>query len=497
MQNIATRVCEALARQGDTPTIIETHISWVVLSHSFAYKIKKPVKFDFIDASTPDRRKLLCLDELRLNRRLAPELYLGLVPICNSPEGLILGGDGVVVEYATQMHRLPQGSLASDHLAAGTLTRGHLIELGELLCRFHESAPVAYEADGLGTPAVIVNQTARALENLKPWPAEWDGAAIQQWLHSQSVRLAPVWQRRLVLGHVREGHGDLHLANVLFLGAGRITAFDCVEFDPALRWIDVMSDVAFLVMDLWAHEHQDLGFAFLNAYLECSADHDGLGVLRYYLVYRALVRALVTKLRHEQGLDVGPLQTMQYLHLATHLMQCSDPRLLITHGLPGSGKSHVTQSLMEQVGAIRVRSDIERRRATQAQDLYGAEAHRDIYGRLADVARVALQAGFPTIIDATFLHGENRKHFKRLAHALGVPFSVLNCHGPLVLLMQRVRERAEQGQDASKADELVLLQLAQNLKPLSGGELTECIDVPAQAPPSIAKIAARWLAKKC
>ena len=233
----------------------------------------------------------------------------------------------------------------------------------------------------------------------------------------------------------------------------RSTAFDCLEFDPALRWIDVFSDIAFLVMDLLAHGRGDLAFRFLNAYLDDSGDHAGLPVLRWYLVYRALVRALVARIRSGQG---GAAGGPDHLALALRLATEGDARLLITHGVSGSGKSWVAQRLLQQAQAIRLRSDVERKRlfGLRALDasaslvsggIYGQGATQRTYAHLREVAAVALAAGQRVIVDAAFLRRNERDEFRRLAQACRVPFTLLHCTAPHELLRQRVQARGARG----------------------------------------------------
>jgi predicted kinase len=320
--------------------------------------------------------------------------------------------------------------------------------------------------------------------------------SLWQWISEEGQRLALPWQQRLADGQVRECHGDLHLDNVVMLN-GELTAFDCIEFDPALRWIDVMSDVAFLAMDLLAHGRRDLAFGFLDDYLARSGDYDGVAVLRFYLVYRALVRAMVAALREQGGVAGAGLPSVAYLRCAQQLAVASDARLLITHGLPGSGKSHVSRQILEGAGAIRIRSDVERKRLTDAGERYGPAATAKTYGRLAELAQGVLRAGFPTIVDAAFLRRDERARMEDMAGALQVPFRLLDCQAPMSVLRERVRQRTERGGDASEADLAVLEFLATQQQALDGRERAQAIEVRADAVEGIDMLADRWLAARC
>ena len=280
------------------------------------------------------------------------------------------------------------------------------------------------------------------LDSLAPHLPPATVSALREWLRGQALALDGPWRQRLSAGHVREGHGDLHLAN-LIVWRDTVTAFDCIEFDPALRWIDTIDDTAFAVMDLWAHGRRDLAFGFLNAYLDASGDHTGLTVLRHCLVSRALVRAWVAVLRSKAAATQGP----DYPGLAQQLTAPGDARLLITHGLPGSGKSHVTAQLLAQAGAIRLRSDVERRRLSDPEGRYSRQTTEKTFAHLAAMARVALRAGWPVIVDAAFLMRAERDRMRDLAVDEGVPFTILHCHADPATLRaacgsaQRTRRR--------------------------------------------------------
>jgi hypothetical protein len=507
----AVPVAEALRRrferQGVAVQVVETHISWVLLAGDFAYKIKKPVRLGFLDFSSLDARRHCCEEELRLNRRLAAFLYLGLRPVLATADGPALqgeGGDevkGPVIDYAIQMRRLPPGSLASEHLAAGLLEARHLSRFAERLAAFQRDAPVAAPASGFGTPARVQSDLRGVADGLEALHIALP-PGLRAWLETQSQRLAGRWQRRLDEGWVREGHGDLHLDNLIVLGED-VTAFDCIEFDPAMRWIDVISDVAFLVMDLLARGRTDLAFGFLNAWLECSGDYGGLPLLRVYLVQRALVRALVAGLRERDRLVGSGPSVAGYLGLAAAWAGAGSPRLLITHGLPGSGKSHVSQRLLEVAGAVRVRSDVERKRgaglamrersAPAARPaLYGPAATEATYERLAWAACEALDGGFPVIVDAAFLRRAERERFHALALERRLPFHILDCQAPMDRLRERVRQRAERGADPSEADEPVLELLAHTQEPLDAAEQAHALMVQTGEPLDSPALMRRW-----
>ena len=487
-------------RHGEVP-LIETHISWVLLAGDHAYKLKKPVRFGFLDFSTPVLRRHFCAEEVRLNRRLAPALYLGVVPVHEGRGGPSLHGRGPVVDHAVKMHRMAPHSLASERLAQGRLTAQDLKRFGTRLAARHAQAAVAPADSGYGSPARIRDDALQAVDRLATLAEPAACARLRPWFERQAGALAPRWQARLAAGRVREGHGDLHLDNVV-LQNHDITAFDCIEFDPALRWIDVVSDAGFLLMDLLAHGRGDLGFAFLDAWLEASGDHDGLAVLRFYLVYRAVVRALVTTLRG--GPAPGAPDAAAYLALAEGLIARPAPALLITQGLPAAGKTRLTQLLLQRAGAVRLRSDVERKRlaglapladsraARPDGDLYAEAATEATYARLNALARQALTAGWPVIVDAAFLRRDQREAFRALAAGAGVRFAILDCQAPMAVLRQRIAERRARGDDASEADPSVLELLAARQQPLADDERAHAIAVRTDEAVDVDALLSAW-----
>ena len=288
----------------------------------------------------------------------------------------------------------------------------------------------------------------------------------------------------------------------MFCSSGdEATAFDGIEFDDELRWIDVLNDIAFLAMDLLAYGQRGLAFRFVNAYLEASGDYDGLPALRFYMVCRALVRSRVTAIGDGQGVHSATGGgAADYLALAAALCRSADARLAITHGLPGSGKTFVSQGVIEEAGAIRVRSDVERKRLFELGALQSSRDHVAggiyskvttvrTYARVHEVARVALDAGWPVVVDAAFLCRSERAQFVALADSLAVPFSILDCRAALPLLRQRLAQRQAGGGDASEADVAVFEHLDAVGEPLDEQERAVAIVVDAAQPAAPAALA--------
>ena len=509
------RLVQALrsALQALQPTgrveLIETHISFVLLAGALAYKIKKAVNLGFLDFTTTASRRFFCDEELRLNRRIAPALYLEVLPITGSVERPVLGGDGPPLDWALMMRAFAQADLWDRLAARGALQAHHVDALAQALVAFHREAAVARPDDPCGQPAQVrepVQDSLRALVALVREPGERDAlAALTAWEAQTFARLERIFSQRLCDGFVRECHGDLHLGNVTQVD-GRTTMFDCLEFSAALRWTDVMSDAAFMAMDLHAHRLPRLAQRFVNAYMQSSGDVGGLRVLRYHAVYRALVRAKIAALRREQAgadRDAATRDVARYLEAAQAFSRPAAPALIVTHGFSGSGKTLATQSLLELCGAIRLRADVERKRlfgmpalacsdAMAKPALYSSAATEATQARLRHGAEQALAGGFAAIFDATFLARAQRDQARALAECLGVRFAIVDFVASPATLRQRVAQRAMRADDASEADVAVLEHQLSNAEPLAVDERADVVSFDAEAEFDEAGMPARW-----
>jgi len=472
--------------------LIETHISWVFLAGDYAYKIKKPVSLGFLDFSTLEKRHFYCEEELRLNRRTAPGLYMDVVPVAESRDGLRVGGTGKAIEFALRMRRFPQEALADSLARRGELRAAEVDAIAAAIAAFHATIPAAARDAEFGSPELV---TAPALANFEQLgrlvvdPAEGARlAGLRAWTLREGARLREAFAARKRGGFVRECHGDLHLGNVAFVD-GRPVPFDCIEFDPKLRWIDVMNEVAFLAMDLLEHGLAAAAWRFLNAYLETTGDYAGVRVLRYYLVYRAMVRAMIACIRlHQPGAGEAAQgranqEYGEYLALAGSLAASERRALVVMHGLSGSGKTTVAQKMSESLGAVRVRSDVERKRLhglaagarTHARafgGIYAPEATRLTYERLRQVARDAVESGYGVIVDAAFLRRAEREEFRALAQELGASFLIASCRAPEAALRSRLAHREAMMSDASEAGVSVLENQLATQEPLGDDELS-------------------------
>lgn len=500
---------------------LQTHISWIVLAGDHAYKFKKPLVLDFLDYSTLAQRLAACEEELRINRRTAPGLYLGVMAIIGTlqapqlvaREVLPVGAE--VLDWAVHMRRFDQEDLLSHQAAQGTLRPEHMDALARQVAQFHLQAAVAGPTLPWGQPEALRTAVAHNFSDVRQVPLSATQQAllaeVEAWSQATGAQLTPALAQRRAQGWVRECHGDLHLGNLVLVD-GQPQLFDAIEFNADLRWIDVLADLAFLWMDLQALGRDDLAWRLLNVYLEHTGDYAGLPVLTYYSVYRAMVRAKVAALQlaapttastaaetAEQAHAQTQAQTQaqatlqRYLALAHRLTQPRQPVLWVVSGLSGSGKSSQTQTLIEARGLIRLKADVERKRlfglsplahsASQVGGgLYTSQATERTYTRLAELARTVLQAGWPVLVDATCLRRSQRDLFRDVARALGLPFQGLALQAPLPVLRERILQRQQSGKDPSEADLAVLEAQQQAQQPLAADEWADTLAVDTRAP---------------
>jgi hypothetical protein len=503
------RLIAALSEPGRYPHAadevqsIETHISWVLLAGQFAYKIKKAVALGFLDYSSLDMRRIDCDLEVRLNRRTAPDVYLDVVAIGGTPDAPQFGAIPAI-EYAVKMRRFAPDYTMDALLQRGLVTPRHIDELAAAIVRFHARLPAVAPDSNFGTADAV---RAAAMQNF---------AQLRELLHGEADATAglkaateaeyetcrQVFASRHAQGFVRECHGDLHLGNIVLIDDLPVP-FDCIEFNTSLRWIDVMDEIAFAAMDLLHRRHPEYAWRLLNACLEYSGDYGGVAVLRFYLAYRATVRAKVSAIRAEQvhgRVHAGALAACRsYLALAQQCLAKRRPAVIVTHGLPGSGKTTFAQYALQQLGAIRIRSDTERKRLfglgmlensrDLGEDIYSARATQRTYARLRHLARGILEAGYPVIVDAAFLMRDERDQFRELAQHMSLPFAIASLQTSAAALHERIRTRRN---DASEADRTVLEKLQADQQPLTPAELEFTAFFSTGAPPGSAGNLQSW-----
>jgi len=485
----------------DHVTLLQTHISYVLLTGRHAYKLKKAVNLGFLDFSTLAARRYFCERELRLNRRLAPALYLDVVAITGTIDAPAIGGNGPALEYAVKMLEFPQEALASRVLARGELGSGDIDALASKVAAFHGASDRAAPDSMFGSPATILRLALANFTHLRPSlvaVAELQGiSALETWTQNEHAARSATFHQRRQDGFIRECHGDLHLGNIAVID-GELVVFDCIEFNDEMRWIDVMSEIAFTAMDLEERGHTGLAHRFLNSYLESTGDYGGLAVLRFYLVYRALVRAKIAQLRAAQlpsAQDPAPLARERdgYLRFAEMRARPPGAAIIITHGVSGCGKTALSGMLLEQIGAIRIRTDVERKRhfgwppthhaaSTGESALYSSDANRQTYAEVRRLAAGVATAGFVTIVDGAFLQRWQRDLFRGLAAELGIPFVVLALTAGEATLRRRIALRNRRGTDASDADVAVLEQQLRTREVLAKDEAAFAVVIDTGVP---------------
>ncbi len=464
---------------------IDTHISTVLLAGEHAYKFKKPLNLGFLDFSSLDARRRFCEAELQINRALAPGIYLNLATVRGSLEDpRIDAGDdaGAVLEYAVHMRRFDRDRQLDRLLEAGRLPVTAMDELGRIVARFHQDTERAGQDSEHGTPQQVLAPMLANFEALAPSAARVAGRRerlqeLESWTRDTTEQLAPLIDARRRQGFVRACHGDMHLGNMVYVddeqGEERLAIFDGIEFNASLRWIDVASEIAFLTMDLHARGAPGHAHRVLNLYLEHREDLGALALLPFYQVYRALVRAKVNAIHAaESGLEREEreqcdAEVERYLALATRLRHPGRPGLILMHGVSGTGKTFISTEILQRLGAIRLRSDIERKRmiglapedrpsAEQESALYSPEGIGAVYRRLFLQAETLLNQGQTVIVDATFLTRDQRRPFQLLAGQVDAGFAVVACTADPDTLRERLAQRGRKGTDASDADRAVM-----------------------------------------
>ena len=474
--------------------LVETHISWILLTGEFAYKIKRPVQLPFVDQRSLEHRAFLCAEELRLNHRFAPDLYLGVCDITQDGSGIRISGSGAVIEHAVKMRQFDRNDGLDRLLDAQCVEPAELERFGRQLARIHAGLPTVHHGERWGHPDTVrmtVLRNAQESARLLPDDYATRVLAIQTLLESQLGSAARWMKRRWEGDKVRECHGDLHCSNVVRLGS-ELTAFDGLEFEPAFRWIDVADEVGFLCADLAALDRPAHAQAFLGGYLAESGDFDLCPFLRVYATHRSLVRAKVEAL---SAIESTASRRMIEAHLecAWRFLHPRRPALVLVSGVSGSGKTWLAQRLAPGLDAIHLRSDVERKRlsgfpesartgSALGQGVYSLDLSGRVYQHLASAARSTLAGGFTTLVDATFGRRADRLLFRDLARELGVPICLVRCSAPPEVLRERLVARGIEGKDASEADASVLAWQEEHWQPIRPTEALPVIEASTADP---------------
>ncbi len=471
--------------------LIETHVSWVILTGKYAYKIKKPVDFGFLDFSTLKKRKHFCEEELRLGQLFAPEIYLAVVPITGTIAHPQINGDtGPILEYAIKMCEFSQDNLLSALLKKGKLSAGLIDQLGQLIAEFHKKTPVAPKNSRFGLPLEVQAPTQQNFEQIIPLLSDATDIAqvkrLELWANEQFTKHKKLFEKRKEQGFIRDCHGDLHLANII-LYHDKLVLFDRLEFNEDLRWTDVIADLAFLAMDLAGKKQPHLANQLINTYLQFTGDYEGLNLLAYYLSYRAVVRAKIALFRlNQKDLDDKEKLTIRndyynFINLAEFYTHSKKPCLIIMHGLAGSGKSTIAKKIAIECGAIQISSDIIRKQifdiplyensnSSAYGGIYTPQSTEKTYNKLLALAKIVITAEFTALIDATFLFHAQRLMFYKLASLLKVSFYILHCQTDDLKIIQRIKKRNARNNRISEATSTILKHQKELLEPLLKSE---------------------------
>jgi len=440
--------------------LIQTHVSYVLLAGDYAYKLKKAVNFGFLDFSSLEKRKHFCEAEISMNRAIAPELYLEVVPILEIEPGKFnLVGEGKAVEYAVKMRQFPQENLFSELFAAGKLTEKNIAELGNTVAEFHAQAISNDRITSFGEIEMIRAAFDENYQQTEKYigiaQTKEQFAATKKYSNDFFAEKKELFKQRRDNNKIKECHGDLHLRNIC-LWQNKIQLFDRIEFNEPFRFVDVMYDVAFAVMDLDARGRSDFGNIFLNTYIEQTGDWEGLQVLPLYLSRQAYVRAKVTSFLLDDP-NIPPevkadskKTAADYYRLAWEYTKSKQGKLFLMSGISGSGKTTVARELAKKIGAIQIRSDAVRKHLAGigleekgGEDLYSLEMNQKTYDRLLELGIILTAIGFPVILDAKYDLISLRENAKVLAESNNIPLQILHCSAPIDILKERLSQRSD------------------------------------------------------
>ncbi len=457
---------------------VQTHISYVFITPVYVYKIKKPVNFGFLDFSTLEKRKHFCEKEVELNRRLAPEIYLGVVPISKEGDIYRFEGKGEPVEYAVKMKPLPIEGLMQDLLKKKQIKEAHLDLIIDKLVPFYKQARTGEGVDTYGSIDVISYNTEENFLQTKAFV----GKAIAEYRYYYIINYtrkflkenASLFIKRVEEGFIREGHGDLYSANICFEGLKKVYIFDCIEFNERFRCGDVCSDIAFLAMDLDFHEEEGLSQYFVEEYVKKSSDSELTKLLNFYKCYRACVRGKIGCFTFaspevpEEVKKESLCSARKYFDLA-YRYAGGVPKLIVFMGLSGTGKSFLASKLLEEIPALYLSSDIVRKEllglspdkhyyAEYEKGIYSPEHTEKTYKELVKRAREALQNGKDVIVDATFKNLWQRRLFAEMLKKVKAEPIWIWCSAPESLIKERMQKRMVEGTSSDALWEIYLKQ---------------------------------------
>jgi hypothetical protein len=479
--------------------LVQTHISFVLLAGEEVYKIKKSVRFAFLDFSTLERRHHFCREEVRLNRRLAPGVYRGVVALCAHDGGFALAPDDAedAIEYAVHMRRLPADRMLTSLLDRDAVTSELIDAIAARLAAFHAAADAGTEIARGGDPAVIARLLEDDFHEVDAFHGHTisatDDAAIRRFCRDFLHRHDALLRRRQVEGRIRDGHGDLHADHICCTDG--LVIYDCIEFNPSFRHRDVAAEIAFLAMDLVHRGHSELADRLVARYAELTRDADLPALVPFYACQRAYIRGKVDSLKSLEA-EVGAearaaarQSAAAHFALAYRYTWAYAPRLVVVVGLSGTGKSTVATTLQARTGFLHLNSDATRKRlaglaltARPGAELYTPARNAATYAALYAAAAEALSAGRGVILDATFQRRADRNAARAIARRAGVPILFVECTCPEDEVRRRLAERARRGHDASDADWAIYQQQRRNYEPFTAEEMHDRMSADSTAP---------------
>ena len=472
---------EAYPHRPSQVELRQTHISWVFLAGELVYKLKKPVNFGFLDFTTLEKRKHFCEREVELNRRLCPQIYLGVVPLAKTPVGLRFEAQGEIFEWAVKMRRLPEEGMMGRLLKQGKLTTAHLELLVRKLVPFYQQAETGPAVNQYGSLETVRFNVEENFEQTQAFvgkalsPRKYEH--IVRWSRNFMEQKKDFFEKRIAQGYIRDGHGDLYSANVCFDDLQEVYVFDCIEFNERFRCGDVAQDLAFMAMDLDFHHQKALSRYFIKRYVELSGDQGLYAILPFYQCYRAYVRGKIgcftwaSEEVPEEERKAALEAARRYFNLA-YLYAEGRPFLLVLLGLSGTGKSFLGRILAEKGLASYYNSDVvrkeiaglspaEHRYEPFEKGLYSPEMTQRTYEELLRRAVQDLEQGQDVILDATYRKAAHRKALLDLAKERKVPVLFVWCKAPEEVIRQRLEKRAlEEGEPSDGRWEIYLAQKA-------------------------------------
>jgi len=470
---------------------IETHISHVFITNKYAYKLKKPINYDFADFSTLSKRKNACMEEIRLNSRMEPDIYKRVLCVYKKNGQYTVGSNGNekdIIDYLVKMIKLPDDGMLINVIRFGKLTSKYVEDTASKIAKFHSKVEKGGGLSQFATVTEIQKLVKQNFEQTYPYVGETLSQRqydlLKEYFNHFLEKNIPLFDKRIVTNNIVDGHGDIHIGNICVVDTN-IVIFDCIEFNQAFRAGDTISDIAFLAMDFDQHGLSSESNQLLNTYLELTMDYEGVELLMFYLIYRAFVRGkvisfMLDNLRCEQRNNLI-IEAKRYFDLANHYLSCKSFGMIITCGISGSGKSHIAKYLASHLGGFIIRSDAVRKYKSQdksstiqnykeREDLYEKENNDKIYNKILDYAKHIIKSNRWAILDATFLLRVQREKVAKYAAINECPFIIVYCNTKLELARNRVYFRSINKLDISEAYPLLVKEQKTILEPPASEE---------------------------